>query len=61
MISASLLNLILNFLLSYFFKAAGTASVLVITELYIAIGLHLFLQFKHTYLSIFKTFIAEKL
>jgi PST family polysaccharide transporter len=53
MLSASILNLILNFLLTILLKAIGSAITITVTELYIAISLHLFLHIKHPPYSLF--------
>jgi polysaccharide transporter, PST family len=54
MLSAAVINLLLNFLLAPVYEAIGTAFSLVLTEIYMATALHLSLQFNHTKVALFR-------
>lgn len=47
LVSGSLINIILNYVLVRYFGAMGTAYSVVLTEIYITIGLHAILYYKH--------------
>jgi len=49
----SLVSVILNFLLSYYFQAIGTCISIIITEALITLGLYLVLEFKNKNYSLF--------
>jgi polysaccharide transporter, PST family len=52
--SGSLLNIILNFILAPKFLTYGTAASVIITEIFITIGLYLILKYKHQEHFLFK-------
>lgn len=47
LVSGSLINIFLNYVLVRYFGAMGTAYSVVLTEIYITIGLHAILYYKH--------------
>jgi PST family polysaccharide transporter len=49
----SVLNIVLNFILSYSFSATGTAVAVIITEIFITAGLYLILEVRHSRFSLF--------
>jgi PST family polysaccharide transporter len=53
LITGSILNIVLNIFLSYTFAASGTAMAVIITELFITIGLYIILEIKHSRYSLF--------
>jgi len=48
----SVLNIILNFILSYTFSTTGTAVAITITEIFITAGLYLVLEVRHSRFSL---------
>jgi len=53
-VTGSILNILLNCFLSYKFSVQGTVAAVLITELYISIGMFLILQFRHAPYSLIK-------
>jgi PST family polysaccharide transporter len=51
--SASCLNLLLNSVLAYFFGGTGTAISVLVTELFVTVGLYVLVEIKHARLSFF--------
>ncbi|NLR78613.1 oligosaccharide flippase family protein [Chitinophaga eiseniae] len=54
LISGCVLNILINFVLSYYFKAWGTVTSVLITELYITFGLNILLHVKYPQYSLLK-------
>jgi PST family polysaccharide transporter len=53
LVTGSVLNVALNIVLSYTFAAPGTAIAVIITELFITMGLYVILETKHARYSLF--------
>jgi PST family polysaccharide transporter len=51
--SASVLNILLNSILAYFFQGTGTAVSVIVTELFVTAGLYVLVELKHSELSFF--------
>ncbi|WP_143308044.1 oligosaccharide flippase family protein [Chitinophaga vietnamensis] len=54
LVSGCVLNILLNFVLAYYFKAWGTVVSVLVTELYITVGLNMLLQFKYPQFALLK-------